>query len=298
MMEKRARPFLNRLRAKRLRRRVTVGASVISEPDSRVDERVCHVHQEVDDEDCDSDHHRRPLYDGQVTIEHGNDQEVSQPGDAEDLFSDDGSSDQNADLEAQDRDDRDDRIPEGVLENDADARYTFGGSGTNVILIEGFKHRRSQIAREYGRRVEGECDGRQQHETQVSHRVLQERDVTARGEPPEGDAEQKYQQDSGKECRQADSGYGDNVDDPVQGTARLQGTDGAGQECEGQRQEDGRERQLKCDRQLLRKEGRDRRTVVARAEIQAQHIAEPAQVLNRHRSVEPEPLTELGYTLG
>ena len=72
-------------------------------------------------------------HDGRVTAHERVDEQPAHAGDREDLLGDDQAAEERADVERHDRDERDQRVAEAVLEDHLAARHALGPGGADVV---------------------------------------------------------------------------------------------------------------------------------------------------------------------
>ena len=87
-------------------------------PDPRVDERIDQIDDQVDEHEHRRDDHHDRQDDGEVLAQHGFDDRPTEAGDEEDVLDDERAADQRAGGDAEDRDEREQRGPQRVLEQD------------------------------------------------------------------------------------------------------------------------------------------------------------------------------------
>ena len=104
------------------------------------------------------------------------------PGNGKDLFDHDGAAEQIAGHDADAREERDQRVAQGVLVDDAPLAQALGARGSHIILPKRVEHRRAHEAREVGEDGERQREGRQQHPLEVAERVFGERHIAERRE--------------------------------------------------------------------------------------------------------------------
>ena len=86
----------------------------------------------------------------------------SHAGPAEDPLGDDGAADDSADVERDDRGDRDERVAERVTHDDRALGEALGASGADVVLVHHLEQARPRVAGVGRERDQDERDGRQQ----------------------------------------------------------------------------------------------------------------------------------------
>ncbi len=85
------------------------------EAHARIEQGVGDVGQEVDEHDDDPRRRGSRLDDREVAMEDRVDHQLADSGDGEDLLDDERAADEEADVDAEDRDGRDDRVAERVV---------------------------------------------------------------------------------------------------------------------------------------------------------------------------------------
>jgi len=125
-----------------------------------------------------------------VAVGDGVDGEASDAGPAEDFFGDDGSGEERSELEAEECDDRDERVAQGVAQDDDALGQALGAGGADVVLIELFEHGGADHAGEDGGEGAAHGDGGQDE--------MGEATGSADREPAELDRDE--QDEDGAEC--------------------------------------------------------------------------------------------------
>src|SRR5215217_3596132 len=104
---------------------------------SRIDEGVEDVHDEAHDDDEERSEQDGALDLGQVEAHDRVEGEASDALDVEDGLGEDRPAEQDADVEAEQRDDRRDRRPDAVAEDDAPLRQALRAGCADVVLLHG-----------------------------------------------------------------------------------------------------------------------------------------------------------------
>src|SRR5690348_8025316 len=104
------------------------------EPHAWVEEGVDDVHDQAEQDDEEGAHEDRALHGRQVALLDGVVGEAPDAGDVEDGLGEDRAAQQDAEVEAEDRDDRRDRRAHAVLEDDLALLQALGASGPDVVL--------------------------------------------------------------------------------------------------------------------------------------------------------------------
>src|SRR5216683_4374049 len=97
-----------------------------SVPDTRVEVRIACVHREVHQDHHGDDHEIDALDDGIVTLVDGVEEKAPHAGQPEDRLEDHRAPEDLRDLDAEDGDDRDERVLEAVLEHDGALAHPLG----------------------------------------------------------------------------------------------------------------------------------------------------------------------------
>src|ERR1041384_7031535 len=114
------------------------------EPDSRIDEGVEDIHDQVDPDDHEAGHDHHALHEREVALE---DALVEQAADArprEDHLDDDRGVDHDDHVDAGQREDRDERVLEGVHGDDHDVRQPLEAGQLDVLAAEHLQHARAR----------------------------------------------------------------------------------------------------------------------------------------------------------
>src|SRR5213593_4259145 len=127
-------------RARAVRVAIVAIAHLPREPDSRVDEGVENVHDQVDPDDHEAGHDHDALHEREVPLE---DALVEQAADArprEDHLDDDGGVDHDDQVDARQREDRDERVLERVQGDDHDVGQALEPGQLDVLAAEHLQH--------------------------------------------------------------------------------------------------------------------------------------------------------------
>src|SRR5262245_43925384 len=129
-------------------------------PDPRIEHGTHDVDHEVDQYVGSAGQEDEALHDGDVTVQDHVDRQPSQALAGEHVLDDDTPAEQRAELEADDGDDRDDRVPERVAKQDHPIRQPLGPRRRDVLLDERLLHPGTSYQRDDGHAVEAEREGR------------------------------------------------------------------------------------------------------------------------------------------
>lgn len=103
-------------------------------PHAGVDPAVGYVGEEIDEDVGEADGQETALDEGVVAVGDGADGETAEAGPTEDGFRDDGSGEERAELKADDGDDGDQGVGQGVAADDGELGEALGAGGANVVL--------------------------------------------------------------------------------------------------------------------------------------------------------------------
>src|SRR5207248_5229206 len=253
---------------------LTPGASRVADP--RVDDRVREVDDQVHEHEDEGEEEDPTLEDGVVAVEDRVPQPRPHPRVGEDGLRQHRAREQQARLEADDRRDRKERVPQDVAAVDRDRRQALRVRRPHVVLVLEVEHGRARDARDDGERNRAERDpGQDQVLEHVPERVPiafddrvedvevrrvlhvdEHRDPADSREPREPHREDVLEDDREEEDRDRYPEQGGNqaqmVEDPAVALRR--------QEAERDAEEDGeehrRERELHRRREALLDLGR------------------------------------------
>src|SRR5215217_4384999 len=117
--------------------RLSISRSAISAPlvaDARVEECVQDVHEQVHHDDGERRDQHGPLHDRQVALLDRVEGQAPDPRDVEDGLREDGAAEQDAEIEAEDGDDRGDRRAQPMAEDYPALPESLGAGRTDVVL--------------------------------------------------------------------------------------------------------------------------------------------------------------------
>src|SRR5581483_8606494 len=109
---------------------------------------VAQIDEEVRDDVDERDDEDRSLEGGQVLVESGLDDVAADARPGEDRLREDGAAEERRELEAERRHDRDERVPEAVLQDDRARREALRARGADVVLLERLEERAPGEARD------------------------------------------------------------------------------------------------------------------------------------------------------
>src|SRR3954471_8654421 len=134
-----------------------IALTVLAIADPGVEEGVDDVDDQVSEDEDHGDEEDDALHDGIVTIEDGPHQDAADAADGEDGFGDDGAAEQQSQLNADDRDHRNERVAQSVAEDDGPLWQPLGARCPHVVAAEDFEQSGADEAHQ-NRRVAG-ADG-------------------------------------------------------------------------------------------------------------------------------------------
>src|SRR5258708_4104012 len=133
----------------------------IALPDAGVQEAIAHIDEQIRDDVRDRGEQDDALYDGVVLRIDRIDRQLADALAGEDGLDDDASGEQASGLEADDRDDRDERVPHRVAQDDRAAGETFRPRGADVLEAHHLEERRAREARDESHAFVAQDDGGQ-----------------------------------------------------------------------------------------------------------------------------------------
>src|SRR5262249_24077696 len=113
------------------------------EPDSRIDEGVEDVHDQVDPDDHEAGHDHHALHQREVALEDALVEQAADAGPREDHVDDDGGVDHHDQVDAGQREDRDERVLERVQGDDHEVRKTLEPGELDVLAAQHLQHARA-----------------------------------------------------------------------------------------------------------------------------------------------------------
>jgi hypothetical protein len=249
--------------------------------DPRVQEGVGDVHQQVDQDvgarrDQDDTLNQRVIP-GEDRLH----DEPPEAGHHEDLLGHHGTAHEGPHLEAQDGDDRNETIPEGMTEHDHPFRQVLAVRGPDIIRTHDLDHAVAGLAHQHGRQRAAEHERGHEHALEIAQRVLEERDEARGGQQMQTHREEQDQHDPQPERGDRDPAQrhriGQEIPDRVAAHGR-ENTSGDGDpdgDDQGEARELDRDRKLHCYRLNHRLPRPDRL-----AQISPQGQPDPAEVLD------------------
>src|SRR2546425_11878303 len=113
------------------------------EPDSRVDEGVEDVHDQVDPHDHEAGHDHDALHQREIALKDALVEQAADTGPREDHLDDDGGVDHHDHVDAGQREDRDERVLERVHGDDHDVRQPLEPGELDVLAAQHLEHARA-----------------------------------------------------------------------------------------------------------------------------------------------------------
>ena len=135
-----------------------IGVNGLFAAHTRVGYSVGDVGEEIHSHISEPDGEDAALHEGIVAVGDGGQRETADAGPAEDCFGYDGACKQAAKLEADDGEDRDQRVAQGVAVDDCVFCEALGAGGADVVLVELFEHGGADHAGEDGGEAEAQRD--------------------------------------------------------------------------------------------------------------------------------------------
>src|SRR5881628_1319862 len=255
------------------------------EPDSRVDEGVQDVHDQVDPDDHETRHDHDALHQGEVPLEDAFVEEATDARPREDHLDDDGGVDHHDHIDAGQREDWDQRVLERVHGDDNDVREPLEQGELDVLAAQHLEHARTGQP-EHRR-------GEVPPERQGGHDDVPP--VTGPGgrQPSEPDREHEDQDEPKPEARDRKAEQGHALRNVVPPAVHLHRRDDAGWNADEQGDERGRETQGQRVGQPLEVELADREPVVeGLAQLPLEGVLHEGHVLHGPRAVQSPLLTD------
>src|SRR5713226_7261822 len=227
--------------------------------DARVDDAVEEVDDEIDRHHHDAEQQGATLEDRVVTPEDPLDEPFADAGPGKDRLCQDGAGEDDADLQPDHRDDRDESVAQRMGADHPARRQSLGACRADVVLAEHFEHCRARHPRDDGERLGSEHDHRQDEmrerraegagivrapgidEQEAGHRLdeVLHRDAPRDRRPPERDREQQDRQQAPPEDRHRVTGERHAHDAVVEDRVALDRGDDAGRQAEDDGEENG-----------------------------------------------------------
>src|SRR3954452_11143302 len=148
-------------RRRRRSRNDALSCLTSGDADARVEDRIQEVHREVDDDVADRRDQDDALDDRVVAREDGVERELAEAGQDEDLLGHHRAGDQQAELEAEDRHDRQEAVAQRVAADDLALAEPLRPCGADVVRIQRLEHRGARLAEDHRREARAEHDRRQ-----------------------------------------------------------------------------------------------------------------------------------------
>src|SRR5580765_2184277 len=257
----------------------TAGASADADP--RIDEAIGDIDERIDQHVAGGDEQHGALHEREVLGEDAADDEAPEPRAAEDGLHDDGAGQEVPELQAEDRDDGDERVLEGVAHDDTPPREALGPRGAHVVLAEHLEHARASEPRDDGRGDGAERHGGQDEVGEVA--------APGGGEPAEMQREDEDEEEAEPEARHRHTEESDRHRADVEPRVPAERRHEAEGHAERNGDEHGREGELRGAADVLRDLGRHRPAAADRgAEVAPEGIANEAPVLHEDRLVQVE----------
>src|SRR5438093_2020130 len=261
------------------------------QPDSRVDEGIEDVHDQVDRHDHEARHDHDALHEREVTLE---DPLVEQPTDArprEDHLDDDGSVDHHHQVDARQREDRDQRVLERVHGDDDDVGEPLESRELDVLAAEDLQHARPRQPQHRRGEVPAEREGGHDDVSPVTG--------PRRRQPPQPHGEHEDQHEAEPEAGNRQPEERDALGDVVPPGVHLHRRDDSGGDADEQRDERGGDPERQRVGQPLEVELADWQPIVERlAELALERVLHEGRVLHGPRAVQAPLVADPVEVLG
>src|SRR5215813_10805234 len=265
------------------RLRVTRTSSAVA--DAGVEVGIGDVGEEIDEHEGRGDDQERTLHDGIVAREDAFDDQAADSRQREDRLGEDGAAEVVAEFEAEDGEDRDHGVAEGVAVDDELVRDALGARRPHVVLAQHLEHRGARSASDHG--------GRGRPQDKGGHDEMPERTRAAGRQPVQPHREDEDGQQPQPENRQGDAHERAQERRNVERRIAVGGGDNARDNAECGRDEDGQEGQLEGEGEALLEQRRHRLARLDRhAEISYDRMPKVGEELHGQGSVEPILLSD------
>ncbi len=151
------------------------------------------------------------LHDRVVAVEHAVHQHLAEAGDGEDLLGQHGAREQPPELDGPQRDDRDQRVAQRVLEHHQPLGHALGPRRAHVVGAEDLQHGAARVAHHHARHAGAEHEGGHEERGQVAAEILPRRHVARGRQPAQAHREEQDQHDAEPEVRHREPGQRDRV---------------------------------------------------------------------------------------
>src|SRR6266508_228706 len=255
------------------------------EPDSRVDEGVENVYDQVDPHDHEAGHDHDALHQREVPLEDTLVEETPDAGPRKDHLDDDGGVDHHHHVDAGQREDRDERVLERMHGDDHDVREPLEPGELDVLAAQHLEHARAGQPEHRRGEVPPECQGGHDDVAPVAG---------PRGrQPSEPDGEHEDQHEPQPEPGDREAEQGDALRDVVPPAVHLHRRDDAGRHADEQRNERGGEAQSQRVGQPLEVELADREPIVEGfPELPLEGVLHEGHVLHGPRAIQSPLLAD------
>ncbi len=181
----------------------SVMAIVIGMPQARIDENIKDIGQKVHDDETDRRAKDDALNDRVVAVEHGIDDELAEAGNGEDLLGQHRAREKLAEQQRRERDDRDQRVAQRVLEHDGARHKALGARGPDIVGTQDAEHGAAGMAHEARREARAEHECRHDHRLDVEPEILARRHEAGGGQKLPAHRDQHDEQDAEPEIRES-----------------------------------------------------------------------------------------------
>src|SRR6266567_8126423 len=229
-----------------------------------------------------------------VALIDGPEDEAADTGKREDLLHHHGAAEEDAHLEPGHRDDGDEGVAQGVLEDDGAGGEPLGRGRADVLGAEHVEHAGARGSRDVGGRRRAQADGGQNHDGQVGPGTRGEIDPHHRRHPAQVEREEEDEHGPLPEDGNGQAEERADARDIVEGAVASGRGDDARGDADQEREAHGETGQLEGDGQALEDEGEHGLACAPRgAEIAVGELAHPPAVLDVPRLIEAEEALEL-----
>src|SRR4029079_18066109 len=185
-------------------------------PDPGVEDGVKHIYAQIGEDDDESDQDVNRLDDRVVVGVDRRDVVAAHAGNRIDLLDDDGATNEHRKLQTHDGDNGNERIAEGVADDDDAFAQALGPGGADVVLAQRLEHGGAGEAHDAARQGAAENDGGHGQHLYVGDRVIGKGDVGDRRHAPlEVTARHADEHDPGPEARDRQEAAGNAAPDVV-----------------------------------------------------------------------------------
>src|SRR5690606_9889061 len=213
-----------------------------------ISEQIGQVDQEADQNHGEDQHHHHALHHDQIALGDGLEDQSAEAGQGEDVLDDDAARQQEGKLKAEDGQDRDPGVAQGVSPQGLVDAQALGAGGADIVLVHGVEQGGAQDARQNGGLRRGQSHGGQDQGLEGGPEAGAPAGEAARREPAQVHREQQDQQHGDPEVGQGDPDLGHADQAGVDGGSPAAGGGDADGQGDQQRQDGGHQGQRRGDR--------------------------------------------------